>query len=191
MWLDIVYYFFLKKKHFSLSAIPNFSLEEVNTQFENTIEKNSLLNKVQLLKKILKDHFYTVDFNNTKTSTWYEGSFDASIFITMFYSCISFVALSLRIESATYNLILPLLVVQRERCYCFLIAVKQNAIYYLSVLLWLINAVSVRYDMSGYFSAEKSCMWRTFFYIYQILLDFSKLHIHLCNQLHRPTILYI
>lgn len=83
----------------------------------------------------------------------------------IFYSSISFVALSPRTESATYNLILPLLFVQWER-YCFLIAVKENEIYYLSVQLWLTNAVSVGYDMYGYFSTEMSWIWITFCYTY-------------------------
>lgn len=81
----------------------------------------------------------------------------------MFYSCISFIALSLRIESATYNLILPLLVVWWERWCCFLIAVKQNEIHYLSVLLRVTNAVSMRDYMHGYFSTEMSHIWSTLF----------------------------
>lgn len=160
------YCVFFKEKAYFSKHNPKFWSWRGEHRVWKYNKKKSLWNKVQLLKKILKDYFYIVDFNNTKTSTWYEGSFDTSIFIMMFYSCMSFVVLSLRIESATHNLILPLLVVQRERYYCFLIAVKQNEIYYLSVLLSLTNAVSVRYDIYGYFSTEMSCIWRTFCYTY-------------------------
>lgn len=163
-WLCI--FFFLlcfKEILFSSKHIPEFWSWR-GKRFKITIE-HSLFIKIQLSKKILKDFF--IQYNNTNPSTWYKGSFDATAFITMFYSCVSFVGLSLRIESATYNLILPLLVVGRERWYCFLIAVKQNEIHYMSVLLWVTNAVSMRNDMHGYFSKEVSHIWGTFFcYIY-------------------------
>lgn len=44
-----------------------------------------------------------------------------------------------------------------------LIAVKQNEILYLSVLLWVTNAGSIRDHMHDYFSTEVSHIWSTFF----------------------------
>lgn len=122
------------KEHFPLNhkSIINliFLLGEVNTEYNRkynfwikfNLEKNLRVIFTQLISSI----------NNSKC---YEGRFNASIFIMLFYSHISFVALSPMIESDTYNFILTLLVVQWEMYYCFLIAVKQNKIYYLSVLL--------------------------------------------------------